>query len=150
MQRSNANPALDEVDRVFRALIHDPKVDYIPPFTILFSITKNYKARFIFTRPENVPPESLLHDFPRCCNAPTCVEKDCGTVDWDKSVSLAENSRLVRAPIFPKRVKCNLWPCQNEEPRTRNGVTKTTSKFLKCSKCRDVLYCSSQCQASPL
>lgn len=148
LQRTNAAPALEEVDRLYRALIHDPAVGYVPPFTVIFSVQKDYKARFIFTRPEFAPPQSLLHDFPKCCNAPSCVEKDCGAVDWEKSLSLAKGSPLVRDPIFPKRVKCNLWPCKNEEPRSQDGSRVTTTRFMKCSKCLDVLYCSRQCQVS--
>ncbi|KAJ3529391.1 hypothetical protein NMY22_g9016 [Coprinellus aureogranulatus] len=128
LQRSGARPALEEVDRVLRALVHDPAVGYVPPFTILFNVLQDEKARFIFTRPEFEIPQSLMHDIPQCCNAPGCVDRDCGAFDWEKSFSFAKGSPLVREPIFSNSVKCNLWPCNNEEPRSRDGSRVTATR----------------------
>ncbi|KAJ3495537.1 hypothetical protein NMY22_g19926 [Coprinellus aureogranulatus] len=63
-QTSGATPVLEEVDRVLRALIHDPAVGYVPAFTVLLSLQKGYKARFIFTRPDFAPPQQYCEVYP--------------------------------------------------------------------------------------
>lgn len=141
-----SSPCFYQVDLLLRALVHDPKVEYVPPFIVLYSIQGDVKARFVFSRPEFFPPKSLIDDFPNTCNAPACKETNCSSVDWKKCVSLAKDSKLVRANIYPQGVACNFWPCNMREPR---GDTVKTS-FLKCAKCKDVLYCSSVCQVRSL
>ncbi|TFK24565.1 hypothetical protein FA15DRAFT_687417 [Coprinopsis marcescibilis] len=136
-------------DLVYRALLQDPEVGYVPPFVILYSANSKCRARAIFTEPENRPPGSLTRDFPSSCNSPNCTETSgCGSFDLDKCVSLAPGSPLVRKSVWTKSVRCNYWPCKVQEPRLKPGETVSTekSKFLRCTKCRDVLYCSRLCQ----
>ncbi|EAU87052.2 hypothetical protein CC1G_12389 [Coprinopsis cinerea okayama7 len=140
-------PCFYQVDQNFRALLGDPEVGYVPPFVILYPLNSHAIPRAVFTHPDNVPPPSLTHDFPKGCNSPGCHRpKDCCVFDLEKSVSLVAESWLVRKHWSDPTVRCNYWPCNNEEPRLKPGEKVKDSMFLKCSKCKDVVYCSKTCQ----
>lgn len=142
-----SNPCFHQADCLLRALVSDPAAEYLPPFIVLLSTLSDGKARAIFTRPQFVPPASLIHDFPRSCQATECTNDNCSCFDLNKSFSLADGSPMVRRSLFgDPTVRCNYWPCRNSEARTPVGQKTPKSLLLKCGKCKEVLYCSQKCQ----
>ena len=139
-------PCFYQVDLLLRSLLSDEEVGYVPRFTILLSTQNDVKARTLFTEPAFVPPPALVSSFPTGCGNANCDEqgKDCGMIDFKKFWALKKDSRLVRRDKFPRAggVKCNLWICKVEEEPGYTGP----SKFQKCQKCKEALYCSREHQ----
>ncbi|KAJ6626994.1 hypothetical protein B0H10DRAFT_470193 [Mycena sp. CBHHK59/15] len=104
-------PCFFQVDILVRSLLSDPAVGYVPPFVIFHSFIPEGKTCVLFTKPLHRPRGPLVRDMPGSCTNSTCPHRDCAAIDMDASLSLAENSHMVRKwdNVLPKRIVCNLW-----------------------------------------
>ncbi|KAF8213726.1 hypothetical protein K438DRAFT_1565068 [Mycena galopus ATCC 62051] len=134
-------PCFPQTDVLVRALLSDPEVGYVPPFIIINSILPRGKTSMLFTSSLHVPPPALLQNIPASCNSPNCPEINCAPIDMSISRSLADNSPMVRKwdTPGPKRVVCNLRGCEIQH--------SDSERLLRCQRCREVLYCSTEHQS---
>ncbi|KAF8883637.1 hypothetical protein CPB84DRAFT_1686278 [Gymnopilus junonius] len=141
----NSNPCFYQNDLLVRSLLSDPAVGYVPRLIVFMSTNAEHKARALFTDPSFHPPEALIATFPTGCGNIDCEDNDCGMFDFSKCRSLKKGSSMVRKDKFPPpgNVKCNMWVCNVEEQAGFTGP----SKFQKCQKCKEALYCCKDHQA---
>jgi hypothetical protein len=95
----NVRPCFPQADLLVRSLLSDPAVGYAPPFVVVYSETRDGRACALFTKLSNCPPRSLIGNWPKSCNAPTCKSTDCGFFNFDAYRSFAPNSPMVRESI---------------------------------------------------
>lgn len=139
-----AEPCFLQVDLLVRALLSDPEVGYVPHLIIFQSKCTTVKARTLFMDPTFRPPRALMDTYPTSCDAAECKNTDCALFCPSVCRSLVNGTRLIRTEnIARTAVRCNFWPCDNEEP-------EGSMTFSKCQKCKEVLNCSNACQVSRL
>jgi hypothetical protein len=139
----NLRPCFPQADLLFRSLLSDPDVGYVPPFIVIVPSQRSEDpvARAIFSDPSYRPPTSLTQNFPKSCGSPGCDKTDCGFFDLDACRSLSPGSAMVRSSVWPEnRVVCNLWGCEIKH-LPREGQT-----LQQCQRCKEVSYCCRQHQ----
>lgn len=120
---------------------------------IIIPLVPPGKARILFTRSSTRAPSELVKSLPQRCMGTECEEPDCGYFDIENSMTLHDNSPIVRESKYDtrQRVRCNMWSCTVElddgsESRPGVGSEKKVKSLMRCAKCKEVFYCSAEHQ----
>lgn len=138
-----------EVDLVVRALFADPGAPFCPEFIVVLADHRDPKhplerglGQVLYRHASFVPPSAVVKDMPTNCSK--CSENDCRLIDIKRvPYVLKEGTPMVRwdrRDPSVERFLCNNKTCQNEH---RPGAGKWLSM---CQRCKDVMYCTAECQ----